>query len=256
MTFDEILTQVLDLLQREKRVSYRALKRRFDLDDNDLEDVKDELIYAKKLALDEDNRVLVWIGEPASASTPPPVPGTPEPASAPAPDHEREPLSYTPKHLAEKILTSRSALEGERKQVTVLFCDLANSTPIAERLGPEHMHTLLNRFFELALSEVHRYEGTINQFLGDGFMALFGAPIAHEDHARRAVLAALALQRTLQEAHLGEPYGVECPFRMGLNSGLVVVGSIGDNLRMDYSAIGDTTNLAARLRRQRNRTPF
>jgi class 3 adenylate cyclase/tetratricopeptide (TPR) repeat protein len=167
--------------------------------------------------------------------------------SAPAPDHERDPLSYTPKHLAEKILTSRSALEGERKQVTVLFCDLANSTPIAERIGPEAMHTLLNRFFEVALNEVHRYEGTINQFLGDGFMALFGAPLAHEDHARRAVLAALALQRTLQETHLGEPYGVECAFRMGLNSGLVVVGSIGDNLRMDYSAIGDTTNLAARL---------
>jgi len=247
MTFDEILTQVLELLQREKRVSYRALKRRFDLDDNDLEDVKDELIYAKKLALDEDNRVLVWIGEPASASTPPPVPGTPEPASAPAPDHEREPLSYTPKHLAEKILTSRSALEGERKQVTVLFCDLANSTPIAERIGPEAMHTLLNRFFEVALTEGHRYEGTINQFLGDGFMALFGAPLAHEDHARRGVLAALALQRTLKEADLGKPYGEECAFRTGLNSGLVVVGSIGDNLRMDYSAIGDTTNLAARL---------
>jgi adenylate cyclase len=109
------------------------------------------------------------------------------------------------------------------------------------------MHTLLNRFFELALSDVHRYEGTINQFLGDGFMALFGAPVAHEDHARRAVLAALVLQRTLKDANLGEPYGVACTFRMGLNSGLVVVGSIGDNLRMDYSAIGDTTNLASRL---------
>ena len=189
----------------------------------------------------------MWVGEHASASTPPPVPGTPKPASASAAEQERDPLSYTPKHLAEKILTSRSALEGERKQVTVLFCDLANSTPLAERLGPEHMHTLLNRFFELALSEVHRYEGTINQFLGDGFMALFGAPIAHEDHARRAVFAALALQRALQEADVGKPYGEACQFRMGLNSGLVVVEVIGDNLRMDYSAIGDTTNLAARL---------
>jgi class 3 adenylate cyclase len=131
----------------------------------------------------------------------------------------------------------------------VCFCDLANSTAIAERLGPDNMHALLNRFFALGLEAVHRYEGTINQFLGDGFMALFGAPIAHEDHARRAVLAALALQRSLtdQQAELGEPYGVACAFRMGLNSGLVVVGSIGDNLRMDYSAIGDTTNLAARL---------
>jgi hypothetical protein len=109
------------------------------------------------------------------------------------------------------------------------------------------MHTLLNRFFEFALNEVHRYEGTINQFLGDGFMALFGAPIAHEDHARRGVLSALALQRALKGADLGKPYGEACTFRMGLNSGLVVVGSIGDNLRMDYSAIGDTTNLASRL---------
>ena len=131
--------------------------------------------------------------------------------------------------------------------MTVLFCDLANSTAIAEKIGPESMHTLLNRFFESALSEVHRYEGTINQFLGDGFMSLHGAPISHEDHARRGVLTALALQKTLNEANLGASYDVECQFRVGLNSGVVVVGSIGDNLRMDYSAIGDTTNLAARL---------
>jgi hypothetical protein len=149
MIFDEMLTQVLALLQREKRVSYRALKRRFDFDDDYLEDVKDELIYAKKLAVDEENRVLVWTGEQATFPFPPAV-STSERASAPAIDQEREPLSYTPKHLAEKILTSRSALEGERKQVTVLFCDLTNSTPIAERIGPEAMHALLNRFFKLA----------------------------------------------------------------------------------------------------------
>jgi class 3 adenylate cyclase/tetratricopeptide (TPR) repeat protein len=249
MTFDDILAQIIDLLKRQGRVSYSALKRRFDLDDDYLNDLKDELLYVHPVR-DDEGRGLVWVGEQAVASAPPPVPETPARASAPAPDPAREPLSYTPKHLAEKILTSRSALEGERKQVTVLFCDLANSTPIAERIGPEAMHTLLNRFFEVALTEVHRYEGTINQFLGDGFMALFGAPLAHEDHARRGVLAALALQRTLKEADLGKPYGEECTFRMGLNSGLVVVGSIGDNLRMDYSAVGDTTNLASRLQQQ------
>src|SRR5438093_7332494 len=113
MTFDEILTHVHELLQREQRVSYRALKVRFQLDDDLLEAVKDELIYAKKLAVDEDNRVLVWVGQQAAAA-PPPVPETPELTSAPASDQAREPLSYTPKHLAEKILTSRSALEGER----------------------------------------------------------------------------------------------------------------------------------------------
>jgi class 3 adenylate cyclase/tetratricopeptide (TPR) repeat protein len=158
----------------------------------------------------------------------------------------RSPESYTPMHLAEKILTSKSAIEGERKQVTVLFCDLVNSTGLAERIGPEEMHSLLNHFFDFALEGVHRYEGTINQFLGDGFMALFGAPIAHEDHAHRAVLAALTIRRRLAEhrSHLGD---ATLAIRMGLNTGPVVVGSIGDNLRMDYTAIGDTTNLAARL---------
>jgi class 3 adenylate cyclase len=158
------------------------------------------------------------------------------------------PDSYTPKHLAEKILTSKAALEGERKLVTVLFCDLVNSTSLAELIGAEAMHTLLNQFFELALTEVHRYEGTINQFLGDGFMALFGAPIAHEDHARRAVLAALGVQgRFAGNALLRDPSGAPLAIRIGLNTGLVVVGAIGDNLRMDYTAVGDTTNLAARL---------
>ncbi|MBI3329624.1 MAG: AAA family ATPase [Nitrospinae bacterium] len=166
--------------------------------------------------------------------------------SAPPP---QPPLSYTPRHLAEKILTSRAALEGERKPVTVLFCDLANSTALAERLGPEAMHTLLNQFFELALAEVHRYEGTINQFLGDGFMALFGAPLAVEDHARQALLAALGLQQGMHElrADVAPQAGEELAIRLGLNTGLVVVGRIGDNLRMDYTAVGDTTNLAARM---------
>src|SRR2546425_11777869 len=117
MTFDAILAQVLELLQREGRVSYRALKVRFQLDDDLLEAVKDELIYAKKLAMYEESRVLVWSAEQAAA--PSPAPGMPALASAPATDPERDPLSYTPQHLAEKILTSRSALEGERKQVTV-----------------------------------------------------------------------------------------------------------------------------------------
>ena len=169
MDYDELVAKVIELLQREKRVPYRVLKRRFDVDDEYIEDLKIDLIEAKRLASDENDRILVWVGERASPpATLPSLP--PELAAPPTTAHEREPLSYTPKHLAEKILTSRSALEGERKQVTVLFCDLANSTPIAERVGPEHMHTLLNRFFELALEAVHRYEGTINQFLGDGFL--------------------------------------------------------------------------------------
>src|SRR5580704_18186208 len=148
----------------------------------------------------------------------------------------RVPESYTPRHLAEKILTSRASLQGERKPVTVLFCDLVSSTALAERLGPDGMHALLGAFFERALAEVHRYEGTINQFLGDGLMALFGAPIAHEDHARRAVLAAVGIAARVQ-----------LQIRIGINSGLVVMGKIGDDLRVDYTAFGDTTIVAARL---------
>jgi class 3 adenylate cyclase/tetratricopeptide (TPR) repeat protein len=162
---------------------------------------------------------------------------------------EQTPRSYTPAHLADKILTSRAAVEGERKQVTVLFCDIANSTSLAEQVGAEAMHALLSRFFERALEEVHRYEGTVNQFLGDGFMALFGAPVAHEDDARRGVLAALGIRRRLADSDAvpGLPAGATLSVRMGVHTGPVVVGSIGDNLRMDYTAIGDTTNLAARL---------
>lgn len=176
---------------------------------------------------------------PAVPVAPSPVPAVPAAVSQ----------GYTPAHLATQVFQSQSALEGERKQVTVLFCDLVGSTAMAERLGPEAMHLVLNQFFELALAEVHRYEGTINQFLGDGFMALFGAPIAHEDHARRAALAALGLQRSLREheADLQAAGAVGLSFRIGINTGWVVVGGIGDHLRRDYTAIGDTTNLAARL---------
>ena len=156
------------------------------------------------------------------------------------------PKSYSQTHLAEQAATARGAIEGERKQATVLFCDIANSTALAERIGAEAMHALLNKFFEFALGELHRYECTINQFGGDGFMAL--APVAHEDHARRAVLAALAIQRALPErrTQLGAG-GAELAVRIGVNTGPVIVGAIGDNLRMDYTAVADTTNLAARL---------
>jgi class 3 adenylate cyclase/ribosomal protein L40E len=159
------------------------------------------------------------------------------------------PQSYTPKHLAEKILSSKSALEGERKQVSVLFVDVSGFTSLSERLDPEDVHGLMNQAFELMLAEVHRYEGTVNQFLGDGIMALFGAPIAHEDHAQRAVHAALEIQKALQgyKEELEHVRRINFQVRQGINTGLVVVGSIGSDLRMDYTAVGDTTNVAARL---------
>jgi class 3 adenylate cyclase len=153
--------------------------------------------------------------------------------------------AYTPPHLSQHVLNTRFALEGERKLVTVMFCDIANSTQLAVRVGADAMHSLLASFFELALGEVHRVEGTVNQFLGDGFMALFGAPIAHEDHSRRALTAALSIRQRLHDA----PSEVlrTLRVRIGVHTGHVVVGKIGDNLRLDYTATGDTTNLAARL---------
>src|SRR4030095_7099196 len=168
-------------------------------------------------------------------------------SAAPAPSFA-SPRAYTPRHLAEKILTSASALEGERKQVTVVFVDVSGFTSLSERLDPEDVHGLMRRAFELMLAEVHASEGTVNQFLGDGIMALFGAPIAHEDHARRAVHAALGIGRAL-EAYQTElaPRGISFRARQGLNTGLVVVGAIGSDLRMDYTAVGDTTNVAARM---------
>lgn len=165
------------------------------------------------------------------------------------PSRFSSPGSYTPRHLAEKILTSRSALEGERKQVSVLFADISGFTSLSERLDPEDVHAFMTRAFELMLAEVHRYEGTVNQFLGDGIMALFGAPIAHEDHGQRALHAALGIRRALEayQHELKRERGISFQVRQGLNTGLVVVGSIGSDLRMDYTALGDTTNVANRL---------
>jgi class 3 adenylate cyclase len=160
-----------------------------------------------------------------------------------------EPRAYTPRHLAEQILTSRSALEGERKQVSVLFGDVKGSMDLSENVDPEEWHRILDRFFSILAEGVHRFEGTVNQFTGDGIMALFGAPIAHEDHAQRACLAALHLREELRRyAHeLRLATGLSFSVRMGLNSGEVIVGKIGDDLRMDYTAQGHTVGLAARM---------
>ncbi len=157
--------------------------------------------------------------------------------------------SYTPKHLADKILTSRSALEGERKQVTVLFADVKSSMDIAGSLDPEELHRILDRFFQILADGVHRFEGTVNQYMGDGIMALFGAPIAHEDHAQRACYAALHLREELRRFadELRRAEGLSFSTRMGLNSGEVVVGKIGDDLRMDYTAQGQVVWLAQRM---------
>ena len=157
--------------------------------------------------------------------------------------------AYTPQHLIDKILTARRALEGERKQVTVLFADVKGSMELAEQVDPEEWHGIMDVFFAILADGVHRFEGTVNQFTGDGIMALFGAPIAHEDHAQRACHAALVLREALRGyAHqLRRERGLDFAVRIGLNSGAVVVGRIGDDLRMDYTAQGHTVGLASRM---------
>lgn len=157
--------------------------------------------------------------------------------------------TYTPKHLAEKILTSKSALEGERKQVTVLFADLKGSMELLADRDPEEARKLLDPVLEHMMEAVHRYEGTVNQVMGDGIMALFGAPLAHEDHAVRGCYAALRMQESVKRYAEGvrRAEGVPIQIRVGLNSGEVVVRSIGSDLHMDYTAVGQTTHVAARM---------
>ena len=236
MTFEEIVDQAIAMLQRRGRVAYRTLKRQFQLDDEALEDLKAEIIKAQRLAVDEDGDVLVWTG------------GTTSPG-VPAGESTRAPRSYTPAHLAEKILLSKTALEGERKQVTVLFADLKASMELLADRDPEEARQLLDPVIERMMAAVHRYEGTVNQVMGDGIMALFGAPIAHEDHAVRACYAALAMQEAMRRysEEVRRTHGITVQMRVGLNSGEVVVRAIDNDLHMDYSAIGQTTHLSARM---------
>jgi class 3 adenylate cyclase/tetratricopeptide (TPR) repeat protein len=240
MDFYTILDQVVDLLRQRQRVTYRALQRQFHLDDDALTDLKDELLYAHPQVRDDEGRGLLWTGDSGTA---------PALASVPGEISAREPLTYTPPYLAEKIFTSRRALEGERKHVTVLFADLRGSMELLADRDPEEARQLLDPVLERMMAAVHRYEGTVNQVMGDGIMALFGAPIAHEDHAVRACYAALAMQEALRSYadQVRQTHQVEIQIRVGLNSGEVVVRAIGNDLHMDYSAIGQTTHLAARM---------
>src|SRR3989475_3020146 len=159
------------------------------------------------------------------------------------------PESYTPRYLAQKILTSRHALEGERKQVTVLFADMKGSMELLAARDPEEARKILDPVLERMMEAVHRYEGTVNQVMGDGIMALFGAPLAHEDHAVRACYAALRMQEAVKQYadEVRRSHGVSVRIRVGLNSGEVGVRAIGSDLHMDYTAVGQSTHLAARM---------
>src|SRR6266699_228787 len=241
MTFDVVLAQVLDLLQRQGRVSYRALKRRFDLDDAYLEDLKAEIIKAKRLASDEDGEVLVWAGD-VLPQAPGPIPPTLQPEKPPdTPADQTMPMS--------PAATRREAPEAERRQLTVLFCDLVESTALAARLDPEELREVIRAYQDTCAKVIARFEGHIAQYLGDGLLVYFGYPRAHEDDAQRAVRAGLGMVEALGQLNirLKPDRGVELSVRLGIHTGLVVVGEVGGGPRQEQLALGETPNVAARL---------
>jgi class 3 adenylate cyclase len=236
MDYDAVLTQVLDLLQQEKRLSYRVLKRRLQLDDDLLEDLKEDLIYAKKLAVDEDGRVLVWTGRTSSAPTtasPVPLPATPD--VSPAQVETIPAISHTP--------------EAERRQLTVMFCDLVDSTKLSSQLDPEEYRDVVRAYHTACTEVIRRYDGHIAQLLGDGLLVYFGYPVAHEDDAQRAVRAGLGIVEAIGKlkTSLAQTTGRTLAVRLGIHTGLVVIGALGDDGRHEHLALGETPNIAARI---------
>jgi class 3 adenylate cyclase len=261
MKFSEVVEQASALLQRKGRVTYRALQREFDLDDEALADLRDELIKAAQVARDENGEVLVWIGEARlesrvpsleSKTTPSSDPKRPAGATAGLPSSAvaslPPPSAYTPAHLAERI-RAVTITDGERKTITALFADLKGSTALIEGLDPEEAQRIIDPALQLMMDAVHQYGGFVAQPLGDGIFALFGAPLAHEDHPQRALYAALRMQETMRRyadtlRQKGYP---PLLMRVGVNTGEVVLRSIRkDDLRADYVPVGHSTNLAAR----------
>jgi class 3 adenylate cyclase len=235
MTFDDILAQVLDLLQRQGRVSYRALKRRFDLDDEYLEDLKVELIEAQQVAIDEQGRVLVW-REKAE--------------TAPAPVRDQGRAADQPQRRSSALLSApRGVPEAERRQLTVLFCDLVDSTLLAARLDPEEWREVVRAYQATSAEVIQRFDGHIAQYLGDGLLVYYGYPQAHEDDAPRAVRSGIGLVEAMDKlnARLAQERGLRLSIRVGIHTGLVVVGEIGGGDRQEQLAMGETPNVAARL---------
>jgi class 3 adenylate cyclase/predicted ATPase len=237
--FVAVVDQVIALLRQRGRVTYRTLQLQFQLDDTHLEVLKDELIEGQRLATDEAGRVLVWTG---GAETPPPtlppsVPQVPQPATP-----EEAFLQATP-------LPAALSYAAERRQLTVLFCDLVDSTRLARRFDPEDWREMVRAYQEACATVIQRFDGYIAQYLGDGLLVYFGYPQAHEDDARRAVHTGLAMLEAMRQLNirLAQERGVQLIVRVGIHTGLVVVGEMGGGGRHERLALGDTPNLAARL---------
>lgn len=245
MKFSDVVDQARTLLQRTGKITYRALKREFDLDDEALADLKDELLFSDLRVKEESGRGLVWVGAALLSSSHSQVPSSLQPLTP----NPQPPASYTPPHLAERIRAAEIT-DGERKTITALFADLKGSTALIEGLDPEEARAIIDPALQVMMEAVHQYDGYVAQALGDGIFALFGAPIAQEDHPQRAVYAALRMQETMRR--YGDQtrlkHGVPLAMRVGINTGEVVVRSIRkDDLHADYVPIGHSTNLAARM---------
>src|SRR5712691_11118074 len=240
MTFEEILDQAIAILQRRGRLTYGALKRQFQLDDAYLDDVKAELIEGQRLAVDEDGRVLVWTGraDVPSLTTPPAPQLEPPPATADVQPIQALPLPAAPQ-----------SPDAERRQLTVMFCDLVDSTPLASQLDPEDLREVVRAYQETTAVVIQRLDGHIAQYLGDGLLVHFGYPQAHEDDARRAVRTGLGIVEAMGalNARLAQHYGVQLGVRIGIHTGVVVVGEMGGGSRQEQLAMGETPNVAARI---------
>src|SRR6516162_8889202 len=239
MTFDEVLTQALELLKRQGRVSYSALKRRFDLDDDYLNDLKDELLFAHPVR-DEDNRGLVWTGDTASGQEVAPQPTQPTPQSG---VQEQPSPEVTPR------VTALPSPDAERRQLTVMFCDLVESTQLSRRLDPEDLREVVRAYQQVCSEVITRFDGHIAQLLGDGLLVYFGYPHAHEDDAQRAVRTGLGILSAIRELNeaLQQTKGIQLAVRLGIHTGLVVVGDMGGTGRQEQLALGETPNVAARI---------
>jgi class 3 adenylate cyclase len=240
MTFDNVLAQIIDLLKRQGRVSYRALKRRFDIDDDYIEDLKEEIIHAQRLATDEDGRILVWIGD----ST-----GTADPASPPVQSSQLPPAQQEQPAKIALLPTTPHIPEAERRQLTVMFCDLVESTKLASQLDPEDLRTIVRAYQKVCSEVITRFDGHIAQLLGDGLLVYFGYPQAHEDDAQRAVRTGLGILDVMGDLNqrLQRERGIQLGVHIGIHTGLVVVGEMGDHGRQEQLALGETPNITARI---------
>jgi class 3 adenylate cyclase len=259
--FSEIIEQASALLCSKGRMTYRALKLEFGLDEEQLDVLKEELIDGQRVAVDEGGKVLVWTGAPPVAGATVPVADAqslvprsqqPNPGLRAA-----DPGQWTPPHLAERIRAEQAALEargttdGERKTITALFADIKGSMALMEDLDPEDARSIIDPVLALMMDAVHRYDGYVAQSTGDGIFAFFGAPLAHEDHPQRALFAALRMQdesRRLAERLRVEKSLPSLQIRVGINTGEVVMRGVRkDDLHTDYTPIGHSTGLAARM---------